>query len=108
MALVGLLFVGCGLWAYHRKPGHPTLLFGLFCLATGIHWGGTFAVGSPEMQLFQIVIYFGIWIVLTVFAFVVGVLFHKYPGSVIPVNFEIIVALVIGYLFYKKNVKILF
>ena len=62
----------------------------------------------PRVRLlFQIIIYFLIWIVLAVFSIAIAVLFTKYPESVIPVNFEIIIALIIGYLFYKKNIKIL-
>ncbi|MEM7244853.1 MAG: carbon starvation protein A [Acidobacteriota bacterium] len=56
--------------------------------------------------LFQLVIYFLIWVVMAVFAFAIGALFTRYPASVIPVNFEILVALVIGWLFYKKKVPI--
>lgn len=57
--------------------------------------------------LFQIIIYFLIWVVLAVFATAIGVLFTKYPATVIPINFEIVVAVVIGFLFYEKKVKIL-
>ncbi|MFQ5579740.1 MAG: carbon starvation protein A [Nitrospiria bacterium] len=59
---------------------------------------------TPRVRiLFQIIIYFLVWIVLAVFAFAIGVLFHRYQASVIPVNFEIIVALIIGTLFHKKK-----
>ncbi len=57
--------------------------------------------------LFQVLIYFLIWIVLAVFSFAIGVLFTKYPESVIPVNFEIVIAMVIGYFIYKKKIKLL-
>ena len=57
--------------------------------------------------LFQIIIYFLVWVVLAVFAVAIGVLFDKYPATVIPINFEIIVAVAIGFLIYKKNVPIL-
>ena len=57
--------------------------------------------------LFQIIIYFLIWVVLAVFATAIGVLFTKYPAAVVPINFEIIVAVAIGFLIYKKNVPIL-
>ena len=56
--------------------------------------------------LFQIIIYFLVWVVLAVFAVAIGVLFDKYPATVIPINFEIIVAVAIGFLIYKKNVPI--
>ncbi len=57
--------------------------------------------------LFQIIIYFLIWVVMAVFATAIGVLFAKYPASVIPVNFEIIVAVAIGYLIHRKKGKLL-
>ncbi|MFQ5780439.1 MAG: carbon starvation protein A, partial [Nitrospiria bacterium] len=63
---------------------------------------------TPRVRiLFQIIIYFLIWIVLAVFAFAIGVLFHRYQASVIPVNFEIIVAILIGLLFHRKKEGIL-
>jgi len=66
------------------------------------------SVVSPRVRiLFQIIIYFLIWIVLAVFAFAIGILFHRYQASVIPVNFEIIVALIIGFRFRKKKGGIL-
>ncbi|MBX2860327.1 MAG: carbon starvation protein A [Vampirovibrio sp.] len=57
--------------------------------------------------LFQIITYFLIWIVLAVFGFAIGVLFDSYPASVIPINVQIVVAVIIGFLFYKKKVPIL-
>ncbi|MFQ5598661.1 MAG: carbon starvation protein A [Nitrospiria bacterium] len=63
---------------------------------------------SPRVRiLFQIIIYFLIWIVLAVFAFAIGVLFHRYQAAVIPVNFEIIVAVLIGLYFHRKKGSIL-
>ena len=45
------------------------------------------------------------WIVIAIFAFVIGVLFAPEvpPASVIPVNFEIVVALLIGWWIYKRR-----
>jgi carbon starvation protein len=57
--------------------------------------------------LFQIIIYFLIWVVLAVFATAIGVLFTKYPATVVPINFEIVIAVAIGFLIYKKQVPIL-
>ena len=47
------------------------------------------------------------WIIIAVFAFVVGVLFAKFPQSVWPVNFEILVAVVIGWWIYRRGGKLL-
>ncbi len=41
------------------------------------------------------------------FAYAIAALFVKFPSSVLPVNFQIVVAVLIGYLFYKKGVGIL-
>jgi len=43
------------------------------------------------------------WLVLAVFAMVIAGLFVQVPTSVLPINIEIIVALVIGWLIYKKR-----
>ena len=44
------------------------------------------------------------WLVLAVFANAIGGLFKKYPTAVLPINIEIIIAIVIGYIIYKKKV----
>lgn len=62
----------------------------------------------PRVRLlFQIIIYFLIWVVLAVFGFAIGVLFDQYPAAVIPVNFQIIVALAIGFTLHRKGKNIL-
>ena len=43
------------------------------------------------------------WLVLAVFAMAIAKLFTLYPSSVLPVNIEIIIAIIIGYLIYKKK-----
>ncbi len=66
------------------------------------------SVINPRVHiLFQIIVYFLVWVVLAVFAFAIGILFDRYPASVIPVNFEIIVAILIGFTFKKKKGGIL-
>lgn len=47
------------------------------------------------------------WIVLAVFGFFIAFLFTKFPASVIPVNFEILVALVIGWWVYRRKGSLL-
>ncbi|MBN4054297.1 carbon starvation protein A [Nitrospira defluvii] len=86
--------------------------FGALVLSArrGGHTMGELAASviSPRVRiLFQIIIYFLVWIVLAVFAFAIGILFHRYQASVIPVNFEIIVAVIIGIRFHKKKGGIL-
>jgi len=45
------------------------------------------------------------WLVLAVFAMAIAKLFTLYPASVLPVNIEIIIALIVGYLIYKKKIN---
>ncbi|MBT3590240.1 MAG: carbon starvation protein A [Candidatus Marinimicrobia bacterium] len=45
------------------------------------------------------------WLVLAVFAMAIAGLFNAVPTSVLPINIEIIIALIIGTLIYKKNVN---
>ena len=52
--------------------------------------------GKKIKTLFLIVIFFLVWMVIAVFALVIANLFISFPSSVIPVNFEIIIALLIG------------
>lgn len=52
---------------------------------------------------FFIIIFFELWIVISIFGLVIAVIFNMYPGSVIPVWFQIPIAMYLGYLFYKKG-----
>ena len=53
-------------------------------------------LGPRAKVLFLTIIFFLVWIVIAVFALVIAGLFIKFPASVIPVNFEIIIALIMG------------
>ena len=48
--------------------------------------------------LFLIIVYFLIFFVIAVFAYAIAVLFVKFPTSVLPVNFQIVVAISMGFL----------
>jgi len=45
------------------------------------------------------------WLVLAVFANAIASLFTKYSTAVLPVNIEIIIAMIIGYFIYKKKIN---
>ena len=45
------------------------------------------------------------WLVLAVFAMAISKLFTLYPSSVLPVNIEIIIAIIMGHLIYKKKLN---
>jgi len=57
--------------------------------------------------LFLLIISLLIWIVLAVFAFIIGTLFVSYPGAIFPINVQIIVALVLGWLFHRRGLPAL-
>ncbi|NVM01857.1 MAG: carbon starvation protein A [Candidatus Helarchaeota archaeon] len=57
--------------------------------------------------LFLFIVFFLIFFVLAVFAYIIATLFVQYPTTVIPINAQIIIAIIVGYLFYRKKIKIL-
>jgi carbon starvation protein len=65
-------------------------------------------IGPRSKSLFLTIIFLLVFIVIAVFAFLIANLFVLYPGTVIPINFEIIVSLLIGWWTYKKKGKLLF
>ena len=48
------------------------------------------------------------WLVLAVFANAISLLFSKFPTAVLPINIEIIIAIIMGYIMYKKRIKTFF
>lgn len=64
-------------------------------------------VNHRARTLFLLIVYFLIFFVIAVFAYAIASLFVAFPQSVFPVNFQIIVAVIIGFLFYKKGLPIL-
>ena len=68
----------------------------------------TSTVINPRARLmFLIFVMLLTWLVLAVFAMAIAGLFKAFPTSVLPINIEIIVALFIGYLIYKKGMDAL-
>ena len=66
------------------------------------------SVISPRVRaLFLLIISFLIWIVLAVFAFIIGTLFVSNPGAIFPINIQIIVAIALGWLVYRRGVPVL-
>jgi carbon starvation protein len=64
-------------------------------------------IGPRTRTLFLLVILFLIMLVIAVFAKAISGLFVAFPGTVLPINFEIVVALAIGWVCYKKKVPLL-
>ena len=63
-------------------------------------------IGVRVRTLFLIVIFFLVWMVIAVFTLVIANLFISYPSAVIPVNFEILIAVLMGLLINRKNMDL--
>ncbi|SVB48521.1 uncharacterized protein METZ01_LOCUS201375, partial [marine metagenome] len=64
----------------------------------------TSTVINPRVRLmFLIFVMFLTWLVLAVFAMAIAGLFKEVPTSILPINIEIILAIIIGYFIYKKK-----
>jgi carbon starvation protein len=61
-------------------------------------------VGARARNLFLVLIFFGLSLVLAVFAIVIGVLFRQHPQAVFPTFFLVGLAMIIGYLVYKTPI----
>jgi carbon starvation protein len=64
-------------------------------------------IGPRVRVLFLLVISFLIWIVLAVFAFITVTLFASNPGAIFPINVQIAVAMLLGFLIYRRGVPVL-
>lgn len=64
-------------------------------------------LGPNTRPLFLLVVFVLVMVVIAVFADAIAKLFVAYPGSVLPVNFQIIVAVLIGWVSYKKGLPLL-
>jgi carbon starvation protein len=60
-------------------------------------------IGPRTRTLFLLVIFFLVMLVIAVFAQAIGRLFMAKPGTVIPINFEIIIAVIIGWVCYRRG-----
>lgn len=62
---------------------------------------------NPRIRtLFLIIISLLIWVVLAVFAYIIGTLFVSNPGAIFPINVQIIVAIAIGWLIYRRGLAL--
>lgn len=64
-------------------------------------------IGPRTRVLFLLVIFFLVMLVIAVFAKAIAGLFISKPGTVIPINFEIIVAIGIGWWCYRRKKSLL-
>ncbi len=64
-------------------------------------------IGPRARTLFLVIIAVLIWIVLAVFAFIIGTLFHSRPAAIFPINVQIILAMGLGWLVYRRSLSLL-
>ncbi len=64
-------------------------------------------VNSRTRFLFFLIVFLELWIVIAIFGLVIAVVFAMYPTSVLPVWFEVAIALYLGHAIYKQGKNIL-
>ena len=64
-------------------------------------------IGPRTRPLVLLVIFFLLMLVIAVFARAIATLFVKKPQTVLPINFEIVVAIAIGYVCYRRKRRLL-
>ncbi|MDR4506395.1 MAG: carbon starvation protein A [Candidatus Scalindua sp.] len=64
-------------------------------------------IGKRARALFLTIIFFLTWVVIAVFAFIISTLFSQFPAAVLPVNIQIIIAVIIGIIIYRTKFGIL-
>jgi len=65
----------------------------------------SFVISKNARIIFLIFIMMLGWLVLSVFAMAIADLFVTVPTTVVPINIQIILAIIVGFLIYKKNVN---
>ena len=63
-------------------------------------------VNTRTRFLFFVIVFLELWIIIAIFGLVIAVVFAMFPGSVLPVWCEIPIALLLGYMVYKKGAGI--
>jgi carbon starvation protein len=62
------------------------------------------SIVNPRVKtLFLFIIFFALWIVISVFALIIAILFTQYPSSVFPIWMQIPIAVWLGYVITKKG-----
>ncbi|MDC7125799.1 MAG: carbon starvation protein A [Spirochaetales bacterium] len=63
-------------------------------------------INPRTRTIFFILVLLELWIVIAVFALIIGIIFNFYPQSVFPVWCEIPISIILGYALYKKGAKL--
>ncbi len=57
IALLGVLFLICGVWTWWIRPGRWSAIFLVSALGSGVHWGGTIGSAYTGLELSLFFIY---------------------------------------------------
>ena len=57
LAVVGLVYVACGLLVLRKRNTFDALLFAGFCLCAGLHWGGPLELLPGELRTALLLFY---------------------------------------------------
>ncbi len=104
--LPALLWVGLGTVFMGAAHDFAALVISLRHRGRSIGEVAGAVIGPRVRTLFLLIVSFLIWIVLAVFAFIIGTLFQSNPGAIFPINVQIVVALALGWLVYRRRVGI--
>lgn len=59
---------------------------------------------NPRVKfLFMLIIFFALWLVVAIFGVVIAAVFDRFPSSVIPVWFQLPIAIWLGFMVYKRG-----
>ena len=60
-------------------------------------------IGERVRTLFLVIISLLVWVVLAVFSYIIATLFVSTPSSIFPINIQIVIAMALGWLVYKRG-----
>jgi carbon starvation protein len=60
-------------------------------------------INSRTRVFFFIIVFLALWIVIAIFGLVIALIFNMFPSAVLPVWFQIPIAVYLGHLIYKKG-----
>jgi carbon starvation protein len=63
-------------------------------------------VNSRTKFLFFVIVFLELWIVVAIFGLVIAIIFAMFPHSVIPIWLEIPIAVILGWMVYKKGMGV--
>jgi len=104
--LPALLWVGLGTIFMGAAHDFSALVISLRHQGRSIGDVAGDVINPRTRTLFLVVISFLIWVVLAVFAFIIGTLFQSNPGSIFPINVQIVISLLLGWLIYKRGIPL--